>query len=198
MSPERVKTGESAFAGTGSPARDKALVVRDACQRVRRNPHVIPIRLHLRVVPDVRPAGPRRRGAGGRRLRWIGRAVEGPGDATVGRCGLPTVRALVAGKRPCGSGCCHLDCAMPTESQGPGGAIRCAQVRALPCPCAHARCTRLLVITRMRAAEDRWTMTGYARPSEGRFLMNTVAKDTGTASGAMAYAISAGTGSRYG
>ena len=41
-------------------------------------------------------------------------------------------------------------------------------------------------------------MTGYARPSEGRFLMNTLAKDTGTASGAMADAISAGTGSRYG
>jgi len=41
-------------------------------------------------------------------------------------------------------------------------------------------------------------MTEYARPSEGRFLMNTVAKDTGTANGAMADAISAGTGSRYG
>ncbi len=79
-----------------------------------------------------------------------------------------------------------------------GGAVRRAQIRALTCPCAHVRCTRLLVITRMRAARDRWTMTGYARPSEGRFLMNTVAKDTGTASGAMADAISAGTGSRYG
>ena len=46
-------------------------------------------------------------------------------------------------------------------------------------------------------------MTGYARPSEGRSAMdksamNTAAKDTGTASGAMADAISAGTGSRYG
>lgn len=157
-------------------------------------------RLILAAVGAQRPpAGPRWRGAGGRRLRWIGRAAEGPGDATVCAAAFPRSALWWLARDPAApvAATPTAQC-QRTRSQGPGGAIRRAQVRALTCPCAHVRCTRLLVITRMRTGEGRRTMTGYARPSEGRFLMNTVAKDPGTASGAMADAISAGTGSRYG
>jgi hypothetical protein len=45
---------------------------------------------------------------------------------------LPTVRAPVAGKRPCGSGCCHADCAMPTDEILGSG--RCNPPRTDPRP----------------------------------------------------------------
>ena len=57
--------------------------------------------------------------------------------------------------------------------------------------------TLLPFITPLRATRYRWTMREYTHPLE-EVTVNLVAKNTATASGAMAEAISAGTGSRYG
>jgi hypothetical protein len=91
----------------------------------------------------LRPA-PRCRGAGGRRL-WIGRAAEGPGDATVGAATFPRSVLQWLARAPAAPVALTLTAqCQGTKSQGPGGAIRRAQIRALTCPCAHVRCTRLL------------------------------------------------------
>ena len=81
---------------------------------------------------------------------------------------------------------------------GQGSAVRRAHIRARASRRAHMMCTRLHVITRIRAAAGGCTMTGYICTLYRQVTVNLVTKNTTTASGAMAGAISAGTGRRYG
>jgi hypothetical protein len=81
---------------------------------------------------------------------------------------------------------------------GPDGMVRRAYIRAHASRGAHAMRTWLLFITPTRATRYGWTMPEYIRTLGRQVTVNLVAKNIATASGAMAGAISVGTGSRYG